>query len=242
MSSLCGWVIPKCSSFLSVFIFYLDEKCADFHSVSGQIELWRIVHDLRSWFHTQLLPAVSCFWPLQMRLSVRRGVVGHPWSPCCACEAPVMGAIVSIWHWGSNRYVYCPKTQKGKMAEPGFGARSTWGSTLTKFSSLSQVFPAWIPWIPRHLNQQQHSGGSGYPQTIFKSSEIFVKIHETGHFLQHLHWIKSFKGRVNDVGKPCVWSLVVRIQGPLLCIFTQKTNAQCQVPLTLYSIRWGRTT
>lgn len=150
--SLCGWVIPKCSSLLSAFIFYLDEKCADFHSVSGQIELWHIVHDFHNWFHILLLPAAPRFWQLPIGLSSLRGMVGHLRPPHRALDATVTGAFASIWHRGSHRCASCPGHMKGKWWSR-FGPRSIWGSALTKCSSICQVFPAWIPSIPRHLNQ-----------------------------------------------------------------------------------------
>lgn len=70
MKPFCSWVIPKSSWVFSVLIFYLDKKCADFHPVSGQIELWHIVHNLLNWFHILLL-AVSWFWRSQILLPQR---------------------------------------------------------------------------------------------------------------------------------------------------------------------------
>lgn len=87
----------------SVFIFYLDEKCDDFHPVSGQIELWHIVHNLHNLIHVLLL-AVLCFWPLQILLSSFGGVVGYPWSPCCAL-------MLQLW------VLFFPSDTAGKQTE-----------------------------------------------------------------------------------------------------------------------------
>lgn len=77
----------------SVFIFYPDEKCADFHPVSEQIELWHVVHNLCNWFHI-LLPAVSCLWQLQIFLSSHQRIVGHPQS-CCS---PLYATVWVLFH------------------------------------------------------------------------------------------------------------------------------------------------
>lgn len=181
-----------------------------FHPVSRQIELWHIVHNLRNWSHIRV-PAVSCFWQLQILLCSLGGVVGHPWSPWCAL-------MLQLW----VLFIPSDTARKRTEAQTGYlikdtqrvnGSSRIWtqinnGSTLKFLCHISSV--------PRlsHLNPKESLSiavfqGFRYPKTSgyspnFKMSQ---KWHETGYLLINTVLVlgKIFQGWSQSMYENHVW-------------------------------------